>query len=124
MTNEQWKKLLAVMDGRGLRARCRSGSSSTARGCPAGRAFPRWTITPVTRSGSTANLKAVRTFPQIMFLPGFWSEFGMCTEPSAFGTKCRWAEHDLPFADASSRRSTMSAAWKSPMPGPMDCCLL
>lgn len=45
-----------------------------------------------------ANLKAIRTFPQAMFLPGFWSEFGMCTEPSAFGSKCSWQTNDLPFA--------------------------
>jgi len=35
-----------------------------------------------------ANLAAIETFPEIMFLPGFWSEYGMCTEPSAFGAKC------------------------------------
>lgn len=46
-----------------------------------------------------ANLKAVRQFPDIMFLPGFWAEFGMCTEPSAFGTKCCWQENELPYAD-------------------------
>ncbi|MHC4737201.1 MAG: uroporphyrinogen decarboxylase family protein, partial [Planctomycetota bacterium] len=46
-----------------------------------------------------ANLKAVQRFPEVMFLPGFWSEFGMCTEPSAFGSKCRWSEDDLPFAE-------------------------
>ena len=51
-----------------------------------------------------ANLQAVGRFPEIMFLPGFWSEFGMCTEPSAFGTKCRWAEHELPFADKIVKR--------------------
>jgi uroporphyrinogen-III decarboxylase len=45
-----------------------------------------------------ANLKAIRTFPQVMFLPGFWSEFGMCTEPSAFGSKCSWQTDELPFA--------------------------
>jgi uroporphyrinogen decarboxylase len=45
-----------------------------------------------------ANLKAIRTFPQAIFLPGFWSEFGMCTEPSAFGSKCSWQTNDLPFA--------------------------
>jgi uroporphyrinogen decarboxylase len=45
-----------------------------------------------------ANLKAIRTFPQATFLPGFWSEFGMCTEPSAFGSKCSWQTNDLPFA--------------------------
>jgi uroporphyrinogen decarboxylase len=33
-----------------------------------------------------------------MFLPGFWSEFGMCTEPSAFGSKCCWQEDEPPFA--------------------------
>ena len=31
-----------------------------------------------------ANLKAINDFPDVMFLPGFWSEYGMCTEPSAF----------------------------------------
>ncbi|MFB0554655.1 MAG: uroporphyrinogen decarboxylase family protein [Phycisphaerae bacterium] len=46
-----------------------------------------------------ANLKAVRQFPDIMFLPGFWAEFGMCTEPSAFGSKCSWQENELPYAD-------------------------
>jgi uroporphyrinogen-III decarboxylase len=45
-----------------------------------------------------ANMKAIRTFPGAIFLPGFWSEFGMCTEPSAFGSKCSWQKDDLPFA--------------------------
>jgi len=46
-----------------------------------------------------ANKKAVETFPYITFFPGFWSEFGMCTEPSAFGSKCVWQESNLPHAD-------------------------
>jgi len=46
-----------------------------------------------------ANLKAIREFPDIIFLPGFWAEFGMCTEPSAFGSQCTWHEDDLPFAE-------------------------
>ncbi len=45
-----------------------------------------------------ANLKAIESFPQVIFLPGFWSEFGMCTEPSAFGSKCSWQTNELPFA--------------------------
>jgi len=45
-----------------------------------------------------ANKKAIETFPEAMFLPGFWSEFGMCTEPSAFGAKSVWQRNDLPFA--------------------------
>lgn len=45
------------------------------------------------------NLEAIRTFPEAIFLPGFWSEFGMCTEPSAFGSKSIWYRHELPFAE-------------------------
>src|SRR5208337_4474212 len=44
------------------------------------------------------NFKAVSTFPQTIFLPGFWSEYGMCTEPSAFGSVSIWGENDFPFA--------------------------
>lgn len=44
------------------------------------------------------NLKALRTFPGTIFLPGFWSEYGMCTEPSAFGSVCMWGENEFPFA--------------------------
>lgn len=46
-----------------------------------------------------ANKKAVETFPDLLFLPGFWSEYGMCTEPSAFGARCSWHENNLPHAD-------------------------
>src|SRR5512143_2318481 len=45
-----------------------------------------------------ANRKAIETFPEVTFLPGFWSEFGMCTEPSAFGAKCVFPRNELPFA--------------------------
>ena len=46
-----------------------------------------------------ANLKAVETFPEVMFLPGFWSEYGMCTEPSAFGAKSIFWKNEFPFAE-------------------------
>lgn len=45
-----------------------------------------------------ANLKAIKQFPEIMFLPGFWSEYGMCTEPSAFGVRCTFPENEFPHA--------------------------
>ena len=45
-----------------------------------------------------ANFKAIETFPDAIFLPGFWSEYGMCTEPSAFGSKCTFHENEFPFA--------------------------
>ena len=46
-----------------------------------------------------ANLKAVRTFPDVWFMPGFWSEYGMCTEPSAFGSRMIFLENSLPHAE-------------------------
>jgi uroporphyrinogen-III decarboxylase len=50
------------------------------------------------------NLKAIKTFPEAMFLPGFWSEYGMCTEPSAFGAGCTWHENELPYAEKTIRQ--------------------
>ena len=41
-----------------------------------------------------ANLKAKKDFPSLMFLPGFWSEYGMCTEPSAFGARSSFPLND------------------------------
>lgn len=45
-----------------------------------------------------ANLKVINTFPDVMILPGFWSEFGMCTEPSAFGARCIFPVNEFPHA--------------------------
>lgn len=45
-----------------------------------------------------ANLKAINEFPDVIFLPGFWSEFGMCTEPSAFGVRCTFPPNEFPYA--------------------------
>jgi uroporphyrinogen decarboxylase len=46
----------------------------------------------------SANLKAINDFPDVMFLPGFWSEYGMCTEPSAFGARCTFSANEFPHA--------------------------
>ncbi len=45
-----------------------------------------------------ANRKAIETFPEVMFFPGFWSEFGMCSEPSAFGARCSFPQNEFPHA--------------------------
>ncbi len=98
MTNEQWEKLLAVING------------ELVEPVPVGFIIdspwlPGWAgITTLDYFSSeqkwfNANMKAIKQFPDIMFLPGFWSEFGMCTEPSAFGAKCSWQENELPYAD-------------------------
>ncbi|GIX02053.1 MAG: uroporphyrinogen decarboxylase [Thermogutta sp.] len=46
-----------------------------------------------------ANLRAVQTFPDVWFIPGFWAEFGMCTEPSAFGGRCRFPTNEFPHIE-------------------------
>ncbi|MBI5009351.1 MAG: uroporphyrinogen decarboxylase [Bacteroidia bacterium] len=46
-----------------------------------------------------SNLKAVNSFPGVWFLPSFWSEYGMCTEPSAFGSRMIFLEKNLPHAE-------------------------
>jgi len=45
------------------------------------------------------NRKAVERFPDVMFLAGFWAEFGMISNPPAFGTKCIWPEDGFPSAE-------------------------
>ena len=46
-----------------------------------------------------SNLKAINAFPDVWFMPGFWSEYGMCTEPSAFGSRMIFLENNLPYAE-------------------------
>jgi len=63
------------------------------------------------------NKKAVDTFPDMTFLPGFWSEFGMCTEPSAFGSRLIWNETSLPFAEKVIRNIRDITELPKPNPG-------
>ncbi|MGD8787797.1 MAG: uroporphyrinogen decarboxylase family protein [Phycisphaerales bacterium] len=98
MTNEQWEKLKAVLNGEIIKP-TPVGFVIDSPWIPG---WARMSIMDYFTSEQMwfeANLKVVRQFPDIMFLPGFWSEFGMCTEPSAFGAKCSWQEKELPYAD-------------------------
>jgi uroporphyrinogen-III decarboxylase len=98
MTNEQWERLLAVLGGEVFDP-LPVGFIIDSPWLPGWAGISILDYYASDEKWLAANLQAVRTFPQVMFLPGFWSEFGMCTEPSAFGTKCRWAERELPFAE-------------------------
>ncbi len=98
MTNIQWKELLAVMDGQPV-----SGNSiGFIIDSPW---IPGWcgvsTLDYYTSDETwlKSNLKAIEAFPEIIFLPGFWSEYGMCTEPSAFGARSVWYRENLPHAE-------------------------
>lgn len=45
-----------------------------------------------------ANMHAIKSFPEVIFLPGFWSELGMCGEPSAFGAISSFPADEFPYA--------------------------
>ena len=45
-----------------------------------------------------SNMKAINSFPEVIFLPGFWSELGMCGEPSAFGAISSFPVNEFPHA--------------------------
>ena len=114
MTQKQWEALLAVVKGERLeKPLCGFIADSPW--------LPEWTgeasILDYFSSDTVwlnANLKAVRTFPEAIFLPGFWSEYGMCTEPSAFGSRLVWHEHELPFAEPLVRESETALALTKP----------
>jgi uroporphyrinogen decarboxylase len=50
-----------------------------------------------------ANLAAAAQFPDITWLPGFWSEFGMISNPPSFGAKCVWPEEGFPTCEPALR---------------------
>ncbi len=95
MNDTHWETLLGIIDGEVMKER------------PVGFIIdspwlPGWygsTILDYFTDPETwfdANLRAGTTFPEVMFFPGFWAEYGMCTEPSAFGTKLVWTENEFP----------------------------
>jgi len=43
-----------------------------------------------------SNLKIHNEFPDIIFVPSWWMEFGMAAEPSALGTKIKFWEDNTP----------------------------
>jgi len=97
MTDEQWDKLLAVIDGE-LVEPMPVGFIIDSPWLPGWAGISTLDYFSSEEMWFEANLKAVRRFLEVMFLPGFWAEFGMCTEPSAFGAKCCWQEDEPPFA--------------------------
>ena len=84
MTQDQWEQLLAIIQG------------ETLSPLPVGFIIdspwlPHWHGASLLDYFSDnacwlqANLSAVNAFPQVLFLPGFWAEYGMCSEPASFG---------------------------------------
>ncbi len=97
MTDKQWQDLLDIINGKTLKPL----PMGFIVDCPW---LPNWYGKPILDYFTNdevwlnANLKAVNEFKDVMFLPGFWSEFGMCTEPSAFGVRCVFPGNEFPHA--------------------------
>lgn len=98
MTQQQWETLLRVVRGQ-------AGPRPPIGFIIDSPWLPNWAGVKILDYFSSeeiwfeANRRAIETFPEAIFLPGFWSEFGMCTEPSAFGAKCIFYGNEFPFAD-------------------------
>jgi len=116
MTNDQWTTLLKVIKGETID----SIPTGFIIDCPW---LPNWHGDTILDYFSNhqkwldANLKVLETFPDVMFLPGFWSEFGMCTEPSAFGAKCNFPADEFPHAHKVIQSVDDIEALEVPEPG-------
>jgi len=97
MTNEQWQLLLRTVR-RELPQKPVTGFIIDSPWIPGWAGISTLQYYSSEQIWFEVNKKAIETFPDIIFLPGFWSEFGMCTEPSAFGAKLVWNEFNLPHA--------------------------
>ncbi len=98
MNDEQWNGLQAVIEGKALHP-TPCGFIIDSPWLPGW-----WGVDTVEylSSESTwfeANRRVIEVFPEVWFFPGFWSEFGMCTEPSAFGSRCIFPRNEFPFAE-------------------------
>jgi uroporphyrinogen decarboxylase len=63
-----------------------------------------------------ANLEIVRRFPDVIFVPGFWVEYGMAVEPSAFGCKVSWWKDSPPSVSPLLRDISEARGLSVPMP--------
>lgn len=115
MTDKQWQQLLNLVNGK--------GSQEVLSGFIIDSPWlPNWHNISILDYFSNdelwleANLNALNTFPNTLFLPGFWSEYGMCTEPSAFGAKTIFWENEFPFAEKVILKDEDIDALKKPNP--------
>ena len=115
MTNQQWNELKAVVSGEILSP------------LPVGFIIdspwlPNWYGIDILDYFSSdalwleANLKAIRDFPEVLFLPGFWAEYGMCGEPSAFGARSAFPQNEFPHAFPNIRTPEEIESMEVPNP--------
>lgn len=115
MTNQQWELLLKTVHGEAP-ARPVTGFIVDSPWIPGWAGVSTLQFYSSEEIWFQTNKKVIETFPDIIFLPGFWSEFGMCTEPSAFGAKLVWNSYNLPHAARIMSDISKAANLKVPNP--------
>ena len=115
MTDQQWQDLQAVISGE-TRSPLPVGFIIDSPWLPGWHGVEIADYLPAKHSGSRRTAKPSRRFPSVWFLPGFWSEFGMCTEPSAFGSRCVFPRNEFPFAEKIINRVEQIADFTEPNP--------
>lgn len=113
MTDPQWQTLLRVMAGETI-APLPTGLVIDSPWLPGWAGISILDYFEDQQAWFDANLRVCRHFERMTFLPGFWSEWGMCTEPSAFGTKCVWFENNFPSVERSLEDYAQIARLKKP----------
>lgn len=63
-----------------------------------------------------ANLDIENRFPEVVFIPGFWVEYGMATEPSAFGCQISWRKDSPPSIHPILKKISDVSRLKIPRP--------
>lgn len=63
-----------------------------------------------------ANLEIERRFPEVIFMPGFWSEMGMAAEPSGFGCKVSFYDEKTPLVYPLTSDLEIAAGLSVPNP--------
>jgi len=102
MTDGQWEALLRIIDGQLLEP------------LPVGFLVDGPWITGINNIGLMdyftdnrlwleANLQAVQRFPDVLWIPGFWAEFGMISNPPSFGAKRIWPGDGFPTCETVLR---------------------
>jgi uroporphyrinogen-III decarboxylase len=98
MRNSAWNDLLAIIDGKKLNYNP-VGFIIDSPWIPGWYGISNIDFYSSDEQWLRSNLKAVNTFPDVWFIPSFWSEYGMCTEPSAFGSRMIFTDKSLPHAE-------------------------
>jgi uroporphyrinogen-III decarboxylase len=121
MRNAAWNDLIALIDGKKLDYQP-AGFIIDSPWIPGWYGISKIDYYTSDELWLKANLKAAAEFPDLWFMPGFWSEYGMCTEPSAFGARMIFLENNLPYAEKII--SGIEEADKLPRPNVMTDGLL